>query len=109
MRGNQAGDWRELCKEVAREYDPEKLLDLMRQINRALSQQREIALRVAMGAQPFQLLAAAPPQARHPPALPFLPCLKGPGWHRAKPAPGLVGHQTPRRHHARSGRGGHRW
>ena len=40
MRGNQAGDWRELCKEVAREYDPEKLLDLMRQINRALSQQR---------------------------------------------------------------------
>jgi len=40
MMGNQAGDWRELCKEVAREYDPEKLLDLMRQINRALSQQR---------------------------------------------------------------------
>jgi hypothetical protein len=40
MTGNQAGDWRELCKEVSREYDPEKLLDLMRQINRALSQQR---------------------------------------------------------------------
>ena len=40
MMGNQTGDWRELCKEVAREYDPEKLLDLMRQINRALSQQR---------------------------------------------------------------------
>ena len=40
MMANQTGDWRELCKKVAREYDPEKLLDLMRQINRALSQQR---------------------------------------------------------------------
>jgi len=40
MTGNQAGEWRELCKEVSREYDPEKLLELMRQINRALSQQR---------------------------------------------------------------------
>ena len=40
MTGNQARDWRELCKKVAREYDPEKLLDLMRQINCALSQQR---------------------------------------------------------------------
>ena len=40
MTGNQAGDWRQLCKEVSREYDPEKLLELMRQINRALSQQR---------------------------------------------------------------------
>ena len=40
MTGNQSGDWRELCKEVSREYDPEKLLELMRRINRALSQQR---------------------------------------------------------------------
>jgi hypothetical protein len=41
MMANQTGDWRELRKKVAREYDPEKLLDLMRQINRALSHQRE--------------------------------------------------------------------
>jgi hypothetical protein len=41
MMANQTGDWRELCKKVAREYDPEKLLDLMSQINRALSHQRE--------------------------------------------------------------------
>jgi hypothetical protein len=40
MTGNQAGDWRELCKQVSRECDPEKVLDLMHQLNRALSQQR---------------------------------------------------------------------
>lgn len=40
MTGNQAGDWRALCKEASREYDPEKLLELIREINRALSQQR---------------------------------------------------------------------
>ena len=33
-------EWRELCKAASQEQDPEKLLDLIRQINHALSQQR---------------------------------------------------------------------
>jgi hypothetical protein len=40
MTGSGTGDWRELCKAASQECDPEKLLDLIRQINRALLQQR---------------------------------------------------------------------
>lgn len=36
MIGNGNGDWRELCKAASNEQDPEKLLDLIRQINQAL-------------------------------------------------------------------------
>ncbi len=40
MTGNPTTDWRELCKAASHEQDPIKLLDLIRQINLALSQQR---------------------------------------------------------------------
>jgi hypothetical protein len=39
MAAQGMGDWRELCKAASQEHDPEKLLDLIREINRALSQQ----------------------------------------------------------------------
>lgn len=41
MSGYESADWRELCKETLQERDPEKLLELIRQINRALSRQRD--------------------------------------------------------------------
>jgi hypothetical protein len=40
MAVNGTSDWRELCKAASHEQDPRKLLDLIRQINRALSQER---------------------------------------------------------------------
>jgi len=40
MTGNDTGDWHQLCKAASQECDPKKLLDLIRQINQALSQQR---------------------------------------------------------------------
>jgi hypothetical protein len=40
MAGNGTVDWRALCKVASQEQDPKKLVDLLRQINRALSEQR---------------------------------------------------------------------
>ncbi len=40
MAVNGTQDWRDLCKAASHEQDPKKLLDLIRQINLALSQER---------------------------------------------------------------------
>jgi hypothetical protein len=40
MSRYESADWRELCREASQECDPKKLLELMREINRALSLQR---------------------------------------------------------------------
>ena len=38
MSDNTPKDWRELCRRAAQELDPEKLLDLIVQINKALDE-----------------------------------------------------------------------
>ncbi len=38
MAENDKPDWRELCRAAVQENDPEKLLQLARQINEALSE-----------------------------------------------------------------------
>lgn len=40
MARNATGRWRELCRAASQEQDPQKLLQLLREINRALADQR---------------------------------------------------------------------
>jgi hypothetical protein len=40
VANHATGNWRELCKAVTHEDDPKKMLDLIRELNRALSLER---------------------------------------------------------------------
>ncbi len=40
MDKNATVRWRELCRVASQEQDPQKLLDLLREINHALAEQR---------------------------------------------------------------------
>jgi uncharacterized coiled-coil protein SlyX len=39
MRENNPKDWRELCRKAQQELDPDKLMDIIVEINRALDEQ----------------------------------------------------------------------
>jgi hypothetical protein len=41
MKGERGERWRDLCSQAAQEQDPDRLLDLIRQINELLDEKEE--------------------------------------------------------------------
>ena len=45
MIGREKERWRELCEQAANEYDPQKLYELVAEINRLLEERERLLLR----------------------------------------------------------------
>jgi hypothetical protein len=45
-------NWRELCEQIMKENDPEKLMDLVEQLNQALETREEELRNIARGKMP---------------------------------------------------------
>jgi hypothetical protein len=52
MLGENEQRWRELCERAAKETDPDRLIELVREINRLLEAKKQRLRRAAPGGRP---------------------------------------------------------